>query len=246
MYNNDWFINFNPNFNSTIRLFCFPYAGGGSSAFYPWKTYLANNIELIAIQYPGREGRFSEPLVSELKVITHELAKGFKPYLDNPYLIFGHSLGSLIGFEFIRLIRQLNFPLPKHFIVSGAKAPHMPLRRKHLHNLEDIAFKKELMKYNGVPEHILNNDELMNLFMPLLRNDFKITEDYVYQDLDPLSCNITALSGLDDETVLKDEVLGWGKQTNKNFQHISYPGDHFFIRNHQIHIIQVIHKIAAM
>lgn len=246
MYNNDWFIKFNSNFNSTIRLFCFSYAGGGASTFYTWQKHLEKNIELIAIQYPGRESRFSEPLVSDLTIITRELAKGFMSYLDKPYLIFGHSLGALIGFEFIRLIRQLQFTQPKHFIVSGAKAPQMPLRRKHLSQLEDAAFKEELVKYNGVPEHILNNDELINLFMPILRNDFKITEDYVYKNLAPLSCSITALSGLNDATVIKEEVLGWEKQTTKNFQHISYVGDHFFIRNHQIEIIEMIHKIAAM
>ena len=172
--NQNWFLEYKKNPNSKIRLFCFHHSGGGASAYYPWIDHLSPYIEMIAIQLPGRENRFTEPLNNSLTDITAKLTEGFKVYTDKPFIVFGHSLGALVSFEFMKSVHQLYSLYPRHMIVSATKAPHLPFRMKHLSKLDDKTLKEELRIYNGIDERILNNEELLELFLPIIKNDFSI------------------------------------------------------------------------
>ena len=163
MSNHSWFLEYKKNPNAGIRLFCFHHSGGGASAYYPWTEHLSHNIELVAIQLPGRENRFTEPLNNNIKDITFHLKEGFNFYKDKPYFVFGHSLGALISFEFIKIIHQHYSIYPHHIIVSATKAPHLPFRMKHLSRLDHKILKEELKAYNGIDQRILHNDELLEL-----------------------------------------------------------------------------------
>src|SRR3990167_1065324 len=176
--NQNWFLEYKKNPNARIRLFCFHHSGGGASAYYPWMAQLSPHIEMLAIQLPGRETRFAEPLNNNLKEIVAELSKSFTLYTDKPFFVFGHSLGALISFEFVKSIQQLYSVFPRHLIISGTKAPHLPFRMKHLNRLDDKTLKEELKVYNGIDEYILNNDEFLDLFLPIIRSDFSIYENY--------------------------------------------------------------------
>lgn len=172
MENNPWYLEYRRNPQAIIRLFCFHHSGGGASAYYPWLEYLTTHIEMIAIQLPGRENRFTEPLTHNLNDIINTLSEGFEFYKDKPFFVFGHSLGGLIAFEFIKSIHQLYSLYPHHIIISATKAPHFPFRMKPLSSLEDKALKEELKIYSGIEEPILNNEELLSLFLPIIRSDF--------------------------------------------------------------------------
>ncbi|OJW52767.1 MAG: hypothetical protein BGO67_04770 [Alphaproteobacteria bacterium 41-28] len=164
---------FKPNKNSKIRLFCFHHGGGSASTFYPWVTLLP--VEVVAIQLPGRETRYKEPLLESMKEVVPHILEDFKKYTEKPFVIFGHSVGALIGFELVRSLRRLRLSLPLHLVMSGCKAPHLPLGRRSLHDLPTPKLISELTIYNGIPSEILNGDpELLDLFFPIIRADFKI------------------------------------------------------------------------
>ena len=239
-----WYLEYKKNPHATLRLFCFHHSGGGASAYFPWVEQLSSNIELIAVQLPGREDRFTEPLSNNLNHIINKLSEGFCFYKDKPFFVFGHSLGALISYEFIKSIHQRYSLYPRHMIVSAAKAPHLPYRMNHLSKLDDTTLKKELSAYNGIDDLILGNDELLNLFLPIIRNDFSISENYRCVSSSVFPCDILALSGTHDQTVSEEETLAWSAYTTGKFKHLSFPGAHFFIKDHQKKILEIVNQIG--
>lgn len=240
----NWYLEYKKNPQASIRLFCFHHSGGGASLYFPWIDHLSPDIEMIAVQLPGRESRYGEPLTNNLKDITAKLGEEFRFYKDKPFFVFGHSLGALISFEFIKSIYQLYALYPCHMIVSATKAPHLPFRMKHLSQLDDKTLKEELKAYNGIDERILNNDELLDLFLPIIRSDFSISESYFSTNSAPLPCDLLVLSGSQDQTVSKEEILEWSAYTIGKFKHISFSGEHFFIKDHQKSILELINQIG--
>jgi len=212
-----------------FRLFCFPYAGGGASFFRTWRESLWPDIEVCAIQLPGREERLAEPPFENLSSLTDVLAEVLYPYLDFPFAFFGHSLGSLISFELTRRLRRQKAPCPLQMFVSGHRAPQIPDPDPPIHQLPDSEFIEELGRFNGTPKAVLENPELMEVFMPLLRSDIGLDETYVYNHEAPLDCPISAFGGLEDEEVSREELSAWHDQTRSRFNIQMFPGDHFFL-----------------
>ena len=227
---NPWFLPLTiNNQSSNLRLFTFHHAGGSASMFRPWAQDLTSSVDIIAIQLPGRETRFTESLLYDLKSVVNKLVENFSDYFDKPFIFFGHSVGSLISFEIVRELRRRKYPLPLHLIVSGTRAPHLPSRRKKIRSLPDSEFISELFSYNGIPSVLLEDKEILNLLVPIIRADFTISETYTYSDEPPLSCPITAFGGLNDPYLLQEELSSWKDHTNNEFKYTFFEGDHFFL-----------------
>ncbi|WP_017654179.1 thioesterase II family protein [Fortiea contorta] len=238
----NWITRFQPNSQARLRMFCFPYAGAGASIFYNWQNKLASDIEVCAIQLPGRETRLGEPLLTELPPLVETLATALLPYLDTPFIFFGHSMGALISFEVARLLRRKYHKSPQHLFVSGRRAPQIMRRRSPIHHLPDSLFIEELRRYNGTPEAVLQNKELLSLFLPILRADFTINDSYIYTDDIPIDCPILAFGGLEDAGVTSDDIAAWRVHTNSNFSMYMFPGEHFFIKHEYDKISSIIEQ----
>jgi medium-chain acyl-[acyl-carrier-protein] hydrolase len=229
MRNDLWIKRARQDPQTCFRLFCFPYAGGGASIFRTWPQRLPSDIEVCAIQLPGREDRFAEPPFDSLLSLIDVLADVLYPYMDFPFAFFGHSLGALISFELTRRLRRQKTPCPMQLFVSGHRAPQIPDPDPPIHQLPDAEFIEELGRFNGTPKAVLENPELMEVFMPLLRSDIGLDETYVYDHEAPLDCPISAFGGLKDEEVSREELAGWHDQTRSEFHIQMFPGDHFFL-----------------
>ena len=237
-----WIIHPKPNPKKYLRLFCFPYAGAGSSIFRTWSAQLPADIEVCSVQLPGRESRLKEPLFTDLVPLIHALTPALLPHLDLPFVFFGHSLGALISFEVARQLRRLKHSVPLHLFISGRKAPQLPALERPIHQLPDAEFVEELHRYNGTPSDVLQNVELMNLFLPILRADIAINEMYVYHPETPLDCSISVYGGLQDGKVNRDSLAAWRDHTSGSFTLRMFPGDHFFLRSQQEALLQAISK----
>lgn len=244
MNRHPWFLESKTNPRASIRLFCFHHSGGAASIYYPWIEMLSPNIEMILIQFPGRENRFTEPLINNLQEIVAQLTEGFSFYKDKPFFVFGHSLGALIAFEFIKSVHLCYSVNLRYMIVSAAKAPHLPFRMKHFSKLDNKTLIEELKIYNGIDERILGNDELLELFLPIIKNDLSVYETYQFIKSKPLPCDILTLSGIHDQAVSKEEILEWSAYTTQKFDHLSFPGKHFFIKENQQSILTLINQIG--
>lgn len=239
---NPWFAFHTPNLCANIRLFCFPYAGGGASIYRDWARILPNNVEVFPVQLPGREGRLNEQAFTEPTLLTDMLVEVLLPYLDEPFIFFGHSLGARTCFEVARGLRRLGKPLPTRLFVSGCRAPQIESPEPPIHQLPDAEFTQKLRAYNGTPELILTNAELMELFLPIIRTDFELSENYRYCVERPLEIPLTAYGGIADGMLSREHVAAWKEQTRKTFQLRMFPGDHFFLHSHRQMVIETFSR----
>lgn len=223
-----------------LRLFCFPYAGGGAGLYRSWAEKLPAYIEVFAVQLPGRETRTREmpftrmgALVQSLMPVIHELS-------DEPFAFFGHSMGAIIAWELASQMKRQYGSEPIHLFVSGRRAPQVPDTDPPLHELPEAEFVEEVIRFNGVPQEAANHPELMELKTPLLRADFELCETYTYQPELTLNCPITAFGGLEDLSETHERIANWRERTTKFCKVHMLPGDHFFLQTSQTRLLQLL------
>jgi medium-chain acyl-[acyl-carrier-protein] hydrolase len=235
-----WITCSKPNPLACLRLFCFPYAGGGASIFRLWSEQLPDEIEVCPIQLPGRESRLKETLFTQLEPLAETIATDLRSYLDIPFAFFGHSMGALIAFEVARQLRRQGNSEPIHLFVSSRPAPQIPILDP-IHQLSDSNFIAELRsRYNAIPDILLQNPEMMELFLPILRADITMLETYNYKTEPKFNYPISAFGGLLDSCVTQDDISAWRDQTYQPFTMQMFHGDHFFLRDQQYPLLQVI------
>ena len=227
-----WFSVPAPNAAARLRLLCFPFAGAGASAYFAWSRALRGEpVEVRAVQPPGRENRLREAPLTELAPLVEALVAACTGLRDRPFCFFGHSMGALVAFETARALRAAGGPLPAHLFVSGAQGPDVPRLEEPLHPLADdeAGIAAVASRYGGVPTAVLEHRELLDVILPALRADMRITESYVHATAPPLPCGITAYTGTDDPMVKEEALTRWGAQTTGAFSSRVFPGDHFFL-----------------
>lgn len=230
------------NPQAPIRLFCFPYAGGGASIYRSWLQLLPPEIEVYAVQLPGREERTSEAPFTHLAPLIEELSRAILPCLHKPSVFFGHSMGALVSFELFRSLRRQRAFLPLHLFVSAHRAPQLPDPYPPIYQLPDVDFRLALRKLNGTPREVLENEEFMQIVTPVLRADFAVCETYSYTPEEPLHCPITAFGGSSDPEASMAELEAWRQQTSKEFQLHMCEGDHFFFYSARDRILRVLQQ----
>jgi medium-chain acyl-[acyl-carrier-protein] hydrolase len=226
-----WFEHLSRGQAPSLRLFCFPYAGGTSDVYRSWQRWFSEQIDLCLVHLPGRGKRLKERTFTQTTPLVEAIADRMAPETDVPYALYGHSMGATIAFELTHeLIRRRCAP-PQHLFVSGRRAPHCPRTEPTTFNLPHDEFIAELRRLNGTPSEVLENPELIELFMGLLRADFELVETYQYQPTERLSCPITVYGGVHDKEVSVESCHAWKEQTSANCKVKMVNGDHFFIRN---------------
>lgn len=240
-----WFVIPKPNPSATLRLFCFPYAGAGASVFKDWVSLILPEVELVIIQYPGREERYSEPLHNKLDSLLPELSKALLPNLYKPFIFFGHSMGAGIAHRLLINWHLKGIAQAQHLIVSGARAPQLTLGRPLSSRLDDGQFLDLLHTRGGMPEELLQNAELMAILMPRLRADFELAETMPPVMDSPLNCPISAFGGDHDSEISLDDIGAWQLQASSSFKAYPFEGDHFFIQNARDQVINTINGLLA-
>ncbi|MFZ6027914.1 MAG: thioesterase II family protein [Chloroflexota bacterium] len=226
-----WVAHYQPKPRIRLRLFCFPYAGGGASIFRGWDAALPEAVEVCPIQLPGRENRFGEAPFTRMQPLIETLAQVLAPRLDIPFALWGHSMGARIGFELARHLRSQDAPQPAQVFVSGTPAPPFWNAAPPIHALPEADFLGEMRRINAALTDVLQNAELIRLVLPSLRADFELCETHRYRPDAPLSCPITAYGGAQDTSPTVAQLLHWREQTCADFTSHILPGDHFFLHS---------------
>ena len=233
------------NPRARLRMFCFPYAGGGASAYRGWAASLPSNVEVCPVQLPGRESRLRDQPFSRPEPMIHALVDVLQPYMDLPFVFFGHSMGSMIGFELSRELRRQGRKLPLTLFVSGRRAPQLPPREEDIHDLPEPEFIEKLRELNGTPEEVLQHAELMKLLLPILRADFAVNETHVFTAEEPFDFALSAFGGLGDEDVTREDLEAWRLHTRGRFRARMLPGDHFFFHSARDLILEAVARDLA-
>lgn len=226
---NPWFLVGEHRPQARCRLFCFPFAGGGASAFHGWFKAFPETIEVVGVQPPGRESRLRETALEQSGSLTEAIADALEPELDRPFDLFGYSMGGIIAFEVARELRRRGAQLPGQLFVASRIAPQLPNTHPPLAHLGREAFLDSIRDYFQPPEDAWQHPELLDLLLPTLRADFKICDTYVYSDEPPLNCPIHAFVGEGDRGAPSRFMQDWSRQTDCEFTLETLPGGHFFI-----------------
>jgi surfactin synthase thioesterase subunit len=214
-----------------LRLFCFPHAGGSALLYRNWQSALPAGIEVCPVQLPGRGFRLNEPAMTNIYEMSAAALSGLLSLFQQPFALFGHSMGALIAFELCRLLERERRIVPAMLLVAGARAPHLREEEEPTWNLPDAEFIEKLREMNGTPKEVLADSELMEFLSPIIRADFRAVQSYKYKESEPLSSSIAAFGGLKDEDVTTERLKGWRSHTLKSFSYSLFSGDHFFINS---------------
>jgi len=223
-----------PNSRAKLQLFCIPFAGGGTRTFLNWHQYLPD-MELCLVSYPGRENRNTESPISNIDLLLEKLLQDCKKVIRTDFVIFGHSMGSIVGYGLAKKLEN-SMIFPKLLFVSAAAAPVRALEEERLSLLPDDQFISKLIeRYDAIPQILLKEPELMKMFAPILRNDISLEEQYIEkygQDNSPLYCDITAFGGEDDIAVKDHHLMTWKNLTKGFFSKKMFPGTHFYLNEY--------------
>lgn len=227
----DWLAVRKINPHATLRLFCFPYAGGAASIYRAWSKSLPESIDVCPVQLPGRGGRIGEPPFTRVQPLVEALAEALLSCFEKPFALFGHSMGAIISFELARLLQRKHQLRPTRLFVSARRPPQIIDKERHTYDLPEPEFIEELKRLNGTPREALEHPELMMMMMPLLRADFELCQTYEYTPGPPLDCPISAYGGLQDPDVRREHLEAWSEHTTSSYSLRMFPSDHFFLHS---------------
>lgn len=228
-----------------MKLFYLAHAGGAASSMYKWSGGLESFIEPVPIELAGRGTRYNEEPYSGFIDAVEDIFGVFKENVgDDDYVLAGHSMGAILIYELYYKILSSGLKLPVHMFFSGSKPPHMRKESEKIHMLEDNIFLDEIKKLGGFSEELLNDDKysqkFQRIFIPLLREDYRILEDYKKRDKSSkIKCSISVMYGNEDLTF--EEVRGWEKLANKCFYE-EFNGGHFYINANSLSFTSYINK----
>ncbi|GAA2460561.1 alpha/beta fold hydrolase [Streptomyces macrosporus] len=215
-----------------VRLFCLPYAGCSARIYEPWKDKLADSIAVRPVELPGRGARCTEKPVSELPALLDDLTRAIAPETGSDYVVFGHSFGAVIAYELVKHLEAGSLPGPRALVVSGCRAPHQATPARAIHDRTDAEFREGLRRVGGTPKELLENDELMELYLPVIRADYRILDLYrPLGDRPEVDCDIIALYGSEDPDADESDVRRWGAYTKGSFTVHEVTGNHFFLHS---------------
>lgn len=241
MPSSPWFTRFKPSTRADLILYCFCYAGGGVGTYRSWAAGLGRDIEVRAVGLLPVDGRLGPPPAPRIPAVVGAIADAMRADLDVPFAFFGHSMGSLIAFELARLLRRERGVEPVLLIASAGRAPQRRGGDTSYHTLPDDEFIAAIRaRWNGIPEAVLREPELLELFLPNLRRDVELFETYEYQADSPLSCPISAWRGTSDAAVTDADMEGWRLQTTGPFLARTFAGGHFFIESATAEVIGAV------
>jgi surfactin synthase thioesterase subunit len=236
--NDAWIRRFHPAPDAAHRLVCFPHAGGSASFYFPVARALAPDVDVLAIQYPGRQDRRHEPCVDSVHGLADALTEELRGWFDRPVTFFGHSMGASVAFETARRLQARGTVLHGLF-ASGRRAPSA-VRDERVHLLDDDGLIDDITRLSGTDTQVLGDPEILRMILPSIRADYRAAETYRYTPGPTLSCPLLALTGDDDPQVTPAEARAWGEHTSGAFEMKVFPGGHFYLNSQAAQVMAAL------
>ncbi|GGO38534.1 thioesterase II family protein [Streptomyces lasiicapitis] len=225
MTRNTWIRTFHPKPDAKARLVCFPHAGGPAMAFTALSAALPADIELVAVQYPGRQDRRAEPFADNITTLAAGAVGALADFDDRPLFLLGHSLGSLVAFEAARLLEQKG-ELQRLF-ASAAWPPSADWKAGTPEDSGDDVIVEHVRWLGGVPEALLNDPETVAEMVRLMRGDNEALGNYTPEDGAAVAAPLTVLLAKEDPKNTAEQMTGWSGHTRGEYGLELLPGGHF-------------------
>ncbi|MEU8378642.1 alpha/beta fold hydrolase [Streptosporangium sp. NPDC048865] len=227
-----WVRRYHPVAGAGRRLVCFPHAGGSASFFRPTSARFSPGADVVAVQYPGRQDRMREPCITDIGTLADRIVDELITLSEKPTVFFGHSMGSVIGFEVACRLEQKGVGAPHALIASGRRGPST-FRDESVHRRDDEGIIAELKKLNGTDAGLLGDEEILRMALPALRGDYRAIETYRGDPEQRMRGAITVLTGDADPRTTVEEAEAWNRHTSGRFRMRVFSGGHFFLTRHQ-------------
>ncbi|MGW0810819.1 thioesterase II family protein [Nonomuraea sp. NPDC002799] len=233
-----WIRRFHPAPSARARLVTFPHAGGSASFYFPVSRAMSPAVDVLALQYPGRQDRRHEPCVEDLGVLADTIVSELGPWHDRPLALFGHSMGATLAFEVARRLERDGVG-PVGLFVSGRRAPSRH-RDDRVRLSTDAQLIAMMAKLGGTDPRVLSDPDIVRAMLPATRSDYTALETYRYAPGPPLSCPIVALTGDRDGQVSLEDAGAWRDHTGDAFTLKVFPGGHFYLASQATAVMAVI------
>lgn len=242
-----WLVTRTPREDARLRLFCFPYAGGGTSVYARWPELLPEWIEVVAISLPGRGVRADEPNAPSIVAAADSILPELLPLLDRPFALFGHCMGAILMYEVAQRLQSSASKRPEHIFASGCMAPHL-YNSPIVHEQDDERFLDvlRLISFSGT-KALLEDPGLRPLTYPLLRGDFKSVVEYgtMFRERAPLLTPITGLAADNDLFAAPKAMEAWSGYSEQPYQLAELHGDHYFVESDRERVTQIVASVLA-
>ncbi|GAB2608821.1 thioesterase [Paractinoplanes abujensis] len=233
-----WLRSYHGAHAAPARLLCLPHAGGSASYYFPVSRALSPRIEVLAVQYPGRQDRRGERGLGSLQELAADVYQQLRHADARPTALFGHSMGASVAFEVARLM-EADGVAPAHLYVSGRRAPSAH-RDERIHLRGDADLIAEIRRLDGTAGGLLDDPDVLRMFLGVIRDDYRAAETYRWQPGPPLRCPVTVLVGDRDPKVDLDEAATWQTHTTGPFAMQVFDGGHFYLHSHQAAVLDTI------
>lgn len=235
---NLWIRRYHPAPEAAERLVCFPHAGGSASFYLPVSTALSPAVDVLGVQYPGRQDRRHEPGVTSVADLADSITRALADWGDRPLTFFGHSMGAVVAFEVARRMEGAGGG-PVRLFASGRRAPSRT-REENVHLRDDDGLVAELRALSGTDVQFLADEELLRMILPAIRSDYTAVETYRCDSRATVRCPVTVLTGNADPKTSLDEARAWAEHTTGGSELKVFPGGHFFLADRQADVLAVL------
>jgi medium-chain acyl-[acyl-carrier-protein] hydrolase len=218
--------------NEPITLFLLPFAGGSSYSYKEFAKYESDKLKLSPLELPGRGKRIRESLKTNVHELVDDIFAQICTKLDKPYMIYGHSMGTLLTYLLTKKIIKHGLNPPLWLFLTGSVGPSVIENRKtKYHQLPASEFMDRVKLLGGLPDEILSHPELLDFYLPILRADFEVVETYQYRPTVPFDIPMDVTIGTEDEATFEEAEM-WQLETIEPLRLKQYKGNHFFIYQH--------------
>jgi surfactin synthase thioesterase subunit len=225
----------------TIKMICLPFAGGSKYSYYRYVKLAPPWLKVIPLDLPGRGSRLNETLLTDMHEIVEDVFNRVRPLIDEPYMLYGHSMGALTTLLLTRKIRREGLRMPLRLFVTGHGGPAANENRIVRHNLPERELIDELAVLDGIPGDVIKDETLLGFFLPIIRADFKAIETFRYNAEEKFDIPITCIIGREEQITI-EKAMAWQRETTMPVEVKQFPGKHFFIYQYEREIINMAAK----
>ncbi|MFE2725428.1 thioesterase II family protein [Kitasatospora sp. NPDC059327] len=241
-----WIRRFQPAPAAPAQLVCFPHAGGSAGYFLPVARAMPTSVDVLAVQYPGRQDRAGEACVEDVHELADQVVRELLPWADRPFTLFGHSLGASVAFEVAVRMERAGIAL-RGVVVSGRRAPSRPRDpAQDVHRADDRTLIRDVERLSGTDPLMLRDPELLEMVLPSIRSDYKAAETYRSRPgRDRVGLPLLVLTGDADPQVTAAEAAAWAGHTTEGCSVRTFAGGHFFLNDHSLSVHSAISAFIA-